>query len=188
MKQFAIVLSCSLCLLASPLHAQPKSTPNPEFKQQPVTIAELDQRTLQGHLGLPLGTATEIDAEIISGRSLRRKQYQSAYLLKVTHVAGKKLDDSITVKFYVPPFASVKIANNTFALYELKTGEKTGRLTSNQINELEKGYVGKTVRLVVYESGSFSGIPDNLPDDVPVWQDTGFHFSTMLNVLAQRKK
>lgn len=188
MKQFAVVMGCALCLFGSTWQAQTKPKLKPESKQVPVTTAELNQRTLQGQLGLPLGTATEIDAEIISGRSLRQKKYQSAYLLNVTHVAGKKLDKNITLEFYVPAFASVKIANHTFALYELKNGKRTGRLSSTQIDELEKGYVGKSVRLVVYESGGFTGIPNNLPEDVPVWQDTSFHFSTSINVLAERKK
>ena len=59
-------------------------------------------------------------------------------------------------------------------------------MNSSQIAELEKGYDGKTVRLVVYEIGSFGGIPAKLPDDVPIWADSGYHFSTSLTVVAER--
>ena len=182
MKQLPILLACSLCFLTSLLQAQT------ETKQKPVTTAELNQRSLVGKLGIPLGTATEIEAEIVSWRSLRFKKYQSAYLLKITHVAGRKIDKSITVEFNIPGFASVELANDTFSLYELRNGKKTGKLDSSQIDDLENGYVGKSVRLVVYESGGFSGRPNNLPKDVPLWQDTGFHFSTYLYVVAERKK
>lgn len=47
-------------------------------------------------------------------------------------------------------------------------------------------FLGKKVRLVVYEVGSFHGIPHQLPEGVPVWADLGFHFSTSLTVLKER--
>ena len=42
------------------------------------------------------------------------------------------------------------------------------------------------MELVVYETGTYSGIPD-LPNDLPAWQDHGFGFSTSLVVLAERQ-
>lgn len=157
-----------------------------EAPTRPIKIGELNRRPVVGKLGLPLGTATEIEAQIISGRELRRKAYRSSYLLKVTHVGGKELDNRPLLTFSVPAFVSVRLANHTFGLHELKTGKKAGTLNSTQIEKLEKGYVGKTVRLLVYEVGRFHGIPSNLPNDFPVWQDSGFHFSTSLTVLAER--
>jgi hypothetical protein len=139
-----------------------------------------------GKLGLPLGTAVEIEAEVVSGQSLRIKGYDSLYLLKVTHVDGKELSKPPLLRFSAPGFASAKLANHTFALYEMKHGTKAKSLDSSQVAELEKGYVGKTVRLVVYETGSFSGAPSKLPKDVPVWADFAFHFSTSLTVLNER--
>lgn len=145
MNQRPILLTSILIVAVTlPLNAQD------ETKRNPITAEELNQRTVVGQLGLPLGTATEIDAEIVSGNSLRVKRYHSRYLLKVTHVAGNKRNKDITLEFYVPGFASVGIASDTFALYELKNDKKTERLNSEQIAELEKGYVGKSVRLVVY--------------------------------------
>ena len=44
-------------------------------------------------------------------------------------------------------------------------GQKTGHLDSDQIAKLEQGYVGKQVRLMVYETGGFSGIPRAIPGD-----------------------
>ena len=155
-------------------------------EERPINTDELNKRPVVGELGLPLGTATEIHAEIISGRELRQKGYNSLYLLKVTRVAGKKMNNAPRLKFSIPSFVRVNLARHNFDLYELKTGEKTGSLSSKQIEKLEEGYIGKTVRLVVYEVGSFSGIPRNLPKDVPIWADFGFHFSTSLVVLAER--
>ena len=182
MIRLALVVVLTLCCSAAHLQAQSESA------HKPIATSELNERTVLGKLGIPLGNATEIDAEIVSGRSLRQKRYQSAYLLKVTHVAGKKLDKSVTIEFSAPSFVSVRLPNHTLALHELKNGKQVGKLNSTQIEELENGYVGKLVRLVVYESGCFSGMPKNLPKDVPVWQDTVFYFSTSLNILAERER
>jgi hypothetical protein len=69
----------------------------------------------------------------------------------------------------------------------MKMGKEAGELDSGQIAELQKGYVGREVRLAVYETGGYSGIPGNLPRDVGVWQDHRFGFSTWLVVLAERR-
>lgn len=177
-SQLAIVMLASV----SPVLAQDKPA------KRPITLEELNQRTVIGKLGLPLGTAAEIDAEVISGCDLRLKGYESLYLLKVTHVNGKKLDAPPLLRFSVPGFAAVELADTTFSLYEMKNGTKAHSLTSSQIAAIEKGYVGKSLRLLVYETGGFWGVPRQLPDDVSVWADASFHFSTSLIVLAQRHK
>ena len=178
--KFSPFLLCLAVTLASSSYAQEQPT------EAPITLEELNRRNVVGNLGLPLGTAVEIDAEVVSGSSLRRKGFDSLYLLKVTHVDGKDLNTHPLMQFSAPGFASVELANHTFALYEMKHGAKAKSLDSSQIAELEKGYVGKKVRLVVYEVGSFRGIPNQLPKDVPVWADFGFHFSTSLTVLNER--
>jgi len=172
-------LLCVAVLLASNSYGQEQQA------EAPITLEELNRRNVIGNLGLPLGTAVEIEADVVSGSSLRSKAFDSLYLLKVTHVDGKELKNSPLMRFSTPGFASVELANHTFALYEMKHGEKPKRLDSLQIVELEKSYVGKKVRLVVYEVGSFHGIPNQMPKDVPVWADVGFHFSTSLTVLNE---
>lgn len=116
------------------------------------------------------------------------KQYQSCYLLRVTEVNGRPLALSPLMEFSVPSFVSVKLATDNFDLYEMKLGAKTGQLDSAQIEQLQKGYVGKQVRLAVYETGGYSGIPDNLPDDLPTWHDHSFSFKTWIVVLVERSK
>lgn len=174
------ILACVAVAIASISYGQDQPS------EAPITLKELNRRNVVGSLGLPLGTAVEIEAEVVSGRSMRRKGYDSLYLLKVLSVDGKELSTSPLMQFSSPGFAGVELANHTFALYELKHGTKAKSLNSTQIAELEKGYVGKEVRLVVYEVGSFHGIPDQLPEDVPAWADFGFHFSTSLTVLNER--
>lgn len=151
----------------------------------PITLEELNRRNVVGNLGLPLGTTVEIEAEVVSGRSLQRKGYESLYLLKVMHVDGKELTTPAVMEFS-SKLAAIELPNNTFALYEAKHGTKVNSLDSSQIRDLEIGFIGKRVRLVVYEVGSFDGIPNPLPPDVPLWADWGFQFSTSLIVLSER--
>ena len=158
-----------------------------EAAKRPITLDELNNRQVVGTLGKPLGTVVEIEAKVIAGSELRLKQYDGAYLLSVTHVDGNKLDQPTVLRFSTG-FSDVKLANDHFSLYELKHGKKTGRLNSAQISELEKGYVGRSVRLAVYEVGGFRGRPLKLPDDAPLWADVGFYFDTRLEILADREK
>lgn len=150
------------------------------------SLPAVSKRPMIGELGVPLGTVVEIHATIVAGSETRMKQYQSSYLLRVSEVDGRPLPQLQLMEFSVPRFASAKLANDDFDLYELKTGMKTGSLESAQIEVLQKGYAGKAVRLVVYETGGYSGIPANLPSDVMAWQDHSFGFSTSLVVLAER--
>lgn len=172
----------AIIVLASAVYAQTQEA----NKAPPLTVDELNQREVIGRLGLPLGTAAEIQAEIVAGSTTRRKAYASKYLLKVTHVNQKKLENPPLLTFTVPGFVDVNLANHHLALYELKTGKRRG-MNSAQIEKLEQGYVGRTVKLLVYEEGRFYGIPRNLPDDVGGWAGPGFHFSTSLQVLADRE-
>lgn len=154
--------------------------------EKPITIAELNRRQVVGDLGVPLGSAVEIRATVFAGSELNRKGYDSMYLLRVTHVDGKELEQPQLMEFSVPGFVRTDVVNDPFDLYKMKMGQKASSLSSEQIAELEKGYVGKTVNLSVYEVGYFSGLPRNMPRGARVWQDRAFHFSTSLTVLVDR--
>ncbi|WP_020474765.1 hypothetical protein [Zavarzinella formosa] len=176
------LLGALFCLFLAKLCAD-----DPPAKKAPLSVAELNERPVIGQLGLPLGTCAEIEAKIIAGRELRQKQYDGAYLLSVTHVAGKKLATPAILRFDIGPGMTVKLARGNFELHELKTGKKTGSLTGEEILKLEEGYVGKTVKLSVYEVGSFHGLPRKLPSDRLIyWADTEFYFSTSLVILHER--
>ena len=168
-------------LLLSALSAAPQSQSQPA----PITLDDLRTRPVIGNLGVPLGTAVELEATIIAGRDLHMKAYDGEYLLRVIKVNGKPLPNPPVMQFHAPTYTGVPLPQNEFDLYEYKKGKKTGTLTSDQISALEKGYVASTVRLLAYESGEFSGIP-HLPPGSPNWQDHAFTFTTHLLIMAKR--
>ncbi len=175
----ALVLALVGCRRVSDSPLERAESPSlPSVTNQPVV----------GELGIPLGTVAEIHASMVSGSETRMKANEGSYLLRVMKVNGRPLTPPPLMRFHVPGFIAVKLAKDDSELYELKYGAKTGSLSSAKIEELQKDYVGKQVRLAVYETGGYSGIPKNLPDDVPAWQDSSFGFSTWIVVVAERQK
>ncbi len=157
---------------------------NPEA--EPLSVSDLNKRPVIGELGIPFGKVVEIEATIISGSDLHTKEGQGEYLLQVSKVNGNDLKAKPIMEFRYRSFLGVDLPNNEFQLKELKTGKRAGQVTSKEIAQLEKGYVGSTVKLVAYETGGFDGMP-KMPRDIPVWQDHQFAFSSYLELLAKRK-
>jgi hypothetical protein len=175
MKIIASILAALVSFVCSPQRL---------LAQTQVDIHKLGKDfVIIGDLGVPLGTVVEINATIVAGSSLGWKDVSLDYLLKVIKVGSNSLANSPTCEFKIHPWDDVKIAPNAFALYELKNGKKIGSLSSSQISELERGYVGKNYRLLVYEEGMFTGVPEHLPEDYVVWQDRPFGFRSHLIVL-----
>jgi len=116
-----------------------------------ITVADLNERGVVGRLGVPLGTVVQITATLIDGRELHDKEHQSDRLLKVTRVDGQDLREAQILEFRPHPTANVS---------------------------LEDVATGSSRRLLVYESGGFSGIPQKLPEEVSAWQDHSFSFGT----------
>lgn len=187
-QRILAILACAMMVGCSPAiqAVMPSDQTQRNVPATQPTIASLSEHPVVGLLGLPLGTATDIHATVIAGSELRLKRYDGIYLLRVTKVAGHPLGKPVNLEFAVPGFSNVRLACNAFDLYRLKTGKEAGQLDSKEIAELEKGYVGKERHLLVYETGEYSGIPRDLPQDAPVWQDHSFVFSTSLVVLADR--
>ncbi len=158
----------------------------PAAVKKSITVSALNEMDVIGKLGIPLGEVVEVQAVIVSGSKIGAKELEGKFLLRIESINDKSLEKPTVERFRVLPFSGAEIANDHFDLYELKTGKKTGRLDSNQIKELEKDYVSKKVKLLVYESGSFEGMPNKLPDDAPLVQATDFRFRTHLMVLKQR--
>jgi hypothetical protein len=178
------IFVCVVGMIAVRSSSQSQGRPIVEV---PISADDLNKCQVIGKLDLPLGTVTEIEATIIAGDQLNQKRYAGEYLLHVTSVAGHLLKESRFLEFSVPQFISAKLAHDPFDLYEMTTGKKISQLDSAQIAKIDEGYVGKHVRLDVYETGIFSGIPDNLPKDVHAWADHGFGFTSNLVVLAERE-
>ena len=156
-----------------------------EKEVKSITAESLNTIAVVEKLGVPLGEVATIRAIIVDGDSLRTKADMGSFFLRVTEVNGKKLDSEPIIDFFLAPGSRAKLANDNFELYELKTGKKTGELTGSKIEKLKEDYVGRALLLQVYELGSFSGLPKNLPQEVMVWQDRGFHFRTYLRILRE---
>ena len=153
----------------------------------PISLAEISERGVVGSLGVPLGTSVAIQAEIIDGRSLRTKSTVSIYLLRVTHVEGKKLERPINMRFDVFPltfdFEKLPLASSHHGFKKLLNEISEKPLTPQEHAAQKDAYVGKIVKLTGYETGGYTGIPHNLPDEIPAWPDAGFHFSPQLIIL-----
>jgi len=186
-----MILAFTASVFLSVAHSQDKQT---QPQAPAISLEELRHRTVVGKLGVPLGQVVEIQATIVAGSELRSKAHVSQYFLQVTHVERKKLKKAPLLEFSSPRIFGVKIASNHNDLVKMKTGKVSGGISSEKINKLEKGYIGKSLRLVAYESGCFSGIPNHISDTAreglsksfPWWQDRGFGFSTSLTVLAEK--
>jgi hypothetical protein len=149
------------------------------------TALSLSSQPAIGLLGIPLGTVTDVHATVVAQGGGREKAARS-YRLRVTDVGSRRLSNPPTLDFEKYSFIDVNLAPDELALYRMKKGKETGTPNEAQVAELEKGYVGKQVHLIVFETGAYSGIPGGVPQDVPSWQDHGFSFSTSLVVLAER--
>jgi len=145
-----------------------------------ITAKELAGATVLGALGEPLGVVMTLEGTIVDGASLHDKRHQGSYLLRVDSVAGHPVEQPVVMDFSGP------LPNNDFALYEWKTGKKTGTLDEAQIADLKVGYVSMRVVVYGYETGGFGGVPKCLPRD-EIWQDTNFGFHTSLVVLQRLK-
>lgn len=161
--------------------------------QKVITVEQLSKSEVKviGRLGVPLGEVATLEVTVFDGAELGGKYFDGKYLLKVTSVNGVTMKDPPIMQFSIRDFGkfnlSKKLAKGPFELYQIKHGRKTGSLSTEQINELKKGYIGKQFRLKAYETGGFQGIP-SLPKEASVWADVGFSFSTSLVLLTDDKE
>lgn len=181
MKSASIRLAIVITLFAGIAFAQRQQASRPTL-----TTGEIQSSNVVGTLGVPFGVCVPIRATVSRSDS-NSKASQGRYFLKVTHVDGKPLRRPSVCSFVQHRFATknVKIANDDFELYELRNGKRAGSLSGEQVRDLEKSYVGTQLELIVYETGGFRGIPENLPKEVLVWQDYGYGFQTELIVMDQ---
>ena len=142
-----------------------------------ISLKDLQTKQVIGDLGLPLGTATRVNATIVDGSTLGLKRLQSTYLLKISKIGDKPLASPVLMEFRSHR-SSEPLPGNFLELKKSKISQRKG-----SSKNLEKGYIGKEVHLLVYETGSYSGIPNELPDNFELWQDTGFEFRTSLSIL-----
>ena len=63
-------------------------------------------------------------------------------------------------------------------------GNDSGRNSDEAYNSMKKNYVGKKFKVIAFETGSFTGVPDGYFDYQPIAQTTGFYFKNALVVVA----
>lgn len=174
-----------------------------------IDASRLRPELVLGRLGQPLGAPTRVVATVEKPQ-VGVKRVGGDYLLRVRRVDGKPLAKPVDFDFEVDHgygFGGkpIMLANSVFALHKLRNGENAGALTGPQIVHLERGYVGKTVELAVYEHGVFSGVSFPSLSRVPqskvakqprVFPEgfvrqpragTTYRFHTVLVVLAQHQ-
>lgn len=132
-------------------------------------------------LNLPFGTIVNLKVEIVSGESLRMKEYQSSYLFLIKEIDGTPLADSLIMTF---ADETETFPSDDFELYEWLYGEEVGRLSSETINEMQKQYVGKIFDVIAYETGAFAGDPEGVYNYQMARQSSGFHFRNWLIVIS----
>jgi len=162
-KVMRAILVASFMVAAGGCVAPPRASP----------VTEVDWRSIGygvaiiGKLGVPLGEMVEIEAVIVSGRVVQpeSKSLQSAYLLRVEKVGAQVLPIPQLAMFATWD-SEVSLPRDAFGLFERKEGRKAGSLSRSQIEELERDYLGRRLRLLVFEEGSFDGYPPSgLPED-----------------------
>lgn len=179
MKAFCVALLFTLlglCATVAAEDAAPK-----------ISVNDLNPSLVIGQIGVPLGQVTPIEAVVVSGDALGDKASAGSYFLSVRAVGGVALKKEVLMPFYEQTFGKYELPNDHFELHKFKTGRDAKSLSSDQVRELEKGFVGARLNLLAYETGGFTGIPRGLPRDFPVWQDTLFHFRSSLVIVGESK-
>ncbi len=132
-----------------------------------LTVAELRQRPVIGELSVPLGTIVDLTAEVVSGNSLRWKYAEGRYLLRVIKVERHVLDHPVIMDFEHWSPDPCDLACDDAEFQDVVRRKLKEGATQADVNAFASHYVGRKYRLVGFESGGFSGVPDVKPGMIP---------------------
>ncbi|MCQ4141792.1 hypothetical protein [Chryseobacterium sp. EO14] len=135
-------------------------------------------------LNVPFGTIVPMEVKIIDGDSYHIKATEGSYLLEISSINNKTLNEKITLNFQDE---SGKLASDNFEFYEILYNKKAEIITEDTIKIIKNNFVGKTYKINTYESGSFVGIPDDY-NKYSISQGTKFHFQSYLIILKAEEK
>ena len=148
--------------------------------------------SIQTKLNIPFGTIAELEVEIYDGDSLNIKAYQNCYLLKVNSVNGKVVRDTLLLKFIDE---NETFANDDNALSAHTYGKTIDSLTEKQFYEMKKKYVRKKFKVMAYEIGQFTGVPEKyfdykaiVPGIPHIFANRGFFFEHSLVIVSNLGK
>lgn len=155
------------------------------FGQEPDSIPALtiDPQSSIGALGLQPGTIVHVRGSIVDGDETGYRAHMGSYLLRVEKIEGQPVKDEIVLSF---EDRTGTVPNTDFKLNELVHGKTTGVITHEELQALKKQFVGKTLDLVLYETGHFIGFPQGYFDYQPLQSGTGFHFENYLVIISNK--
>ena len=136
---------------------------------------------IEEKLAIPFGTIRKMNIVIVDGDQLRDKAHQGSFLFSVKSVDSTTFLNPVTIEF---KDETGKFPRDEFELYKYLHGKKATTLSAKQSEEMKKKYVGKEFTVAAYETGEFTGLPENYFKYQPVRQDYGFHFRHYIIVVA----
>jgi hypothetical protein len=162
-KKHVFILFAFLCLI-------PHTYGQVRFKNK--TTYEIKEK-----LNVPFGTIVEMKIEIIDSSGKGRNHY----FMKIKKIEGRRLLKPIIMDFHDK---TGKFPRTHFELYEYLYGEKVGMLTSTMIDTMTKSYIGKTFKILAFETGDFIGLPFNYLDftESGSVQSSYFHFRNYIYI------
>jgi hypothetical protein len=143
------------------------------------------KQVIKARLTVPFGTLAKMSVEIVDGNELNEKGHQSSFLLRVKSIDNTPLSKPIIIEF---KDETGNFPTDDFELYKHLYGKKTRTISSKETEKMKKKYVGRQFNIVAYETGGFTGIPDDYFKYQPVKQDYEFHFRHYIIVVADLTK
>ncbi|MFD2920872.1 hypothetical protein ACFS6H_14205 [Terrimonas rubra] len=141
--------------------------------------------SIKEQLTVPFGTLVKMEVEVVDGDDLRKKELQGVFLFKIKAVDSVVLHEPVIMIF---KDETDRFPDDGFSLYRHLYGKKRNKLTTAENDEMKRKYVGKSFTIMGYESGAFTGIPDDYFKYQPVRQDNNFYFRHYLVVVADLSK
>ena len=136
-------------------------------------------------LNHPFGTILKLRVEIIDGDSLRMKEHQSSFLIRVKEIENKTVPGTLIIGY---EDRTIYFPKNIFELYEHIYKRKAKEVDLDTTLILKKQYIGREFNIAAYESGFFWGVPDGYTKHQSIRQEPSFHFKSYLVVVADLNK
>lgn len=137
--------------------------------------------SIKEELKHPFGTLLKLRVQIIDGDSLDSKELASSFVFRVESINSIPLSDSVLMEF---KDETGKFPQDVIELSKYLYGDDRGRSSYDADREMKKKYVGKEFDIIAYESGEFTGIPNEYFKYQPVRQDVGFGFKNYLIIVS----
>jgi hypothetical protein len=139
------------------------------------------KQLIEEKLAVPFGTIRKMTIVIVDGDQLHDKGHQGSFLFRVKSVDSTTFLNPVTIEF---KDETGKFPRDEFELYKYLYGKNAKTLSAKQSEGMKKKYVGKEFTVAAYETGEFTGLPENYFKYQPVRPGYGFHFRHYIIVVA----